>query len=57
MAGNKDVEVLGSQSAAATLFLQNAHESALQGDVTGSQYWYNLAVQAAQSGNHLYPLA
>lgn len=56
MAGNRNVKVLGSQSAAATLFLNNAYESAMQGDHAGSQYWYKLAVQAAQSGQHMYPL-
>jgi hypothetical protein len=57
LAGNKNVKVLGSQSAAAALFLQNAYESAQQGDHKGSQYWYKLACQAAQAGNHMYPLA
>jgi hypothetical protein len=56
MAGNKDVEVCGSQSAAKAAFLQNAIDSARQGDIAGSQYWQKLAAQAAQSGNHLYPL-
>lgn len=56
MAGNKDIQVNGSQSAAKTAFLQNAIDSARQGDILGSQYWQKLAVLAAQTGNHLYPL-
>jgi hypothetical protein len=55
LAGNKDIQVTGSQSAALTAFLQNAQDSAAQGDVNGSQYWYKLACQAAASGNHMYP--
>lgn len=60
MSANKDVEVAGSQSAAAALFLQNAADEAKRGggeNALMSQYWYKLAVQAAQGGNHLYPLA
>jgi hypothetical protein len=57
MAGNKDVAVEGSQSAALTLFLQNAADEAKRGENhLMSAYWYRLAVQAAQAGNHLYPL-
>jgi hypothetical protein len=56
LAGNKDVEVNGSQSAAKAVFLQNSIDSARQGDVGASQYWHKLAALAAQSGNHLYPL-
>lgn len=56
LAGNKNVKVLGSQSAALAVFLQNAADDAASGNAAGSQYWYKLACQAAQPGNHLYPL-
>lgn len=57
MAGNKDVQVHASQSAAAALFLQNAADEAKRENHLMTVYWYKLAVQAAQGGNNLYPLA
>ena len=58
MAANKDVEVEGSVSAAEALFLQNVIDESLRaGNHLMSQYWYSLAVKAAQGGQHLYPLA
>lgn len=58
MAANKDTQVEGSQSAAEALFLQNMADEAKRGENhLMTQYWYKLAVQAAQGGNHLYPLA
>ena len=56
MAGNKDVQVEGSQTAAKAVFLANAADAARQGDLKGSQYWAHLAYLAGLSGNHLYPL-
>jgi len=57
MAANKDVPVLGSQSAAAAIFLAEARDAANRGQHALSQYWLALTVPAQQSGQHIYPNA